>query len=408
MLIRTVRSLRNGADGNDGIVDKIRAAYADPADKTGQEQVRGMVKQIQEDTERRRMEEKEREQQERDAQNQADYLHALLFDIEKTAVNVQRLNFSDLWPRFRPVEDGIDEGRITASSDLWQAINAEVGEDKELLWSLPMHDTLTNRLEHMTLKRDEWLTIDMFQKRWFSTGTPRDGEETVPTLTGTTVETLVRMHAGAIREDDHRHAYTGACQWGLMDEFRRAVDDLSAGDATTHVRAAFTLAAFESSYRSGRRPIMPDPSRTDILHASRMASDATHLLSEYGGIQRVGFDIPLSALTHYVSKADGDFTTPGMIWDLKVRVNPPDGRQFLQILCYWIMLTAAEPDEKPIHAIGIVNPRLGEAWTANIGLLPPRVIRDAAWRIIGYPPYSDQYQRVRDTANLLRNMEADD
>lgn len=407
-LIRAVRRLRNGGDGDDGLVGLIRDAYGDPADTAARERVKGLVRKAQEDEERRRREERERREAEQSRKERIGGLHDVLYRMWRSAIDLHGVDFNLLDERLDPIREAVDDGRITGYGDLYRAVSDAFSSDRTLLEAIPLGSTLTGRLANISLKRGEWLERGMFRERVFSGGVAKDGEDTPPSLVGTAAEVLVRAMEGALGEDDYRHARAGARISGRSDDFPQAVSGLSSGDVMVRARAAFTLASFESFYRSPKESDFRDPTDTAMRHITRMAADTARLFGEYGGVERIGFDIPWNALTDYVSKADGDFTTPGVVWDLKVHVRPPEGRHLLQILCYWIMLTAAdETDPTPYHSIGIANPRLGKMWIARIGALPPRVIRNAAIRIVGYHPLSDQYRRVHGIANRLHRRETE-
>lgn len=268
---------------------------------------------------------------------------------------------------------------------------------------VPLRRILTGRLADVSTPYGQWLDLSMFRELRIGEPVPKDEENIVPTITGTAVELLARSTSVETAGLDRlfSNARKAAAFVGKTDEESRWERVILHGTDVERAEAAVFLGAMECTYRSGQKHETPPPDSVTTEHILSMASTLQHLLDSRGGISSAGVEFWWDAFTSYVARAEGDFLTPGTLWDCKVKVRKPEGKDLLQVLCYWILgVGSGDPTFDAVDRIGIVNPRLGKAWVARVQDVPRGVVLKAASYIIGY--YSGDPRRTRVQARLDR------
>ena len=279
-------------------------------------------------------------------------------------------------------------------------------QHRGLFERIPLRRTLSKRIAEVSTPYGQWLDRRMFQERNIADNVPAAGENILGTIMGTAVELLVRTVS---EEDDSArafaHARTGAMHNNRMEDepaWERMILD---GTADEQAVAAVMLGAMECTYRSGQTYAPPEPNPATVEHLLSMASTLRSFLDSQGGVSSAGVDFRQDAFTPYVKRAEGDFLTPGALWDCKASVKKPEGNQLLQILGYWILgVGSGDPVFAEIDRIGIVNPRLGMVWTAHVGDLPLGVVLKTASYIIGYDTEDARYGRVVSRYDSLHSL----
>ena len=280
-------------------------------------------------------------------------------------------------------------------------------EHKPLFELVPLHRTLTKRLADVSTPYGQWLELGMFQESRIGDSVPAAGENILPLITGTAVELLIRSES---KSDDgplniFAHARMGAVHNDRKEEEPNWERMILQGSEEKRAEAAVLLGAMECTYRSGQVYSPPAPNPTTVEHLLYMTSTLRNFLDSRGGVSLAGVAFREDAFTPYVGWAEGDFLTPGTLWDCKVAVKKPDGKNLLQVLGYWILgVASGDSTFDEIEWIGIVNPRLGTAWTAHVRNLPRNVILRTADYIIGYALEDSRYERILSRLDSLNTL----
>lgn len=291
---------------------------------------------------------------------------------------------------------GDDEGR--------HGILGALKRDHRMLYeSIPLSRTLTGRLADVSTPHGQWLDLSMFREFSIGEPVPKDEENIIPIITGTAVELLVRGTSVETAGSDRifGNARKAAVHVGKAREESCWERMVVHGTDAERAEAAVFLGAMECTYRSGQKYETPPPDSVATQHILSMSSTLQRFLDSRGGISSAGVEFRQEAFTPYVIRAEGDFLTPDTLWDCKVKVRKPEGKDLLQVLCYWILgVGSGDPTFDAVDRIGIVNPRLGKAWITRVQDVPRGVVLKAASYIIGYD--SGDPRRTRIQARLDR------
>ena len=97
-----------------------------------------------------------------------------------------------------------------------------------------------------------------------------------------------------------------------------------------------------------------------------------------------GFNL-LGGYTNVIDTGDGDYVTPGVVWDLKVSAAPPTNAHTLQLLIYFLMGKRSLHDDLVVaEEMGFFNPRLNAAFRLRAGDIPETTIAEVSRAVIGY------------------------
>lgn len=257
------------------------------------------------------------------------------------------------------------------------------------------------------------LHIGVFDDGWVL------GEENVhPSVVGTAVDTLSR----ATREENSlEEAFDISLKGARLGGFTNSASDLidvirTSGDVLSghSIRAGLALVKYDSIYRAGFvPPVNPVEeyqlgvvSATTLANVRTMVQRTTDFFDRQGGVTVDGFhfidvenlhkkeSVAFSGYSNIVSKGDGDALTPNGLWDIKVSVREPNSNHTLQLVMYYLMgLRSRDAYGNPLYGgafhnvekLGIFNPRLNIAYTANVSELDRDMLKDVEIKVIGYP-----------------------
>lgn len=258
-----------------------------------------------------------------------------------------------------------------------------------------------------------WVISGVFDDGWVL------GEENVhPSVVGTAVDTLSR----ATREENSlEEAFDISLKGARLGGFTNSASDLidvirTSGDVLSghSIRAGLALVKYDSIYRAGFvPPVNPVEeyqlgvvSATTLANVRTMVQRTTDFFDRQGGVTVDGFhfidvenlhkkeSVAFSGYSNIVSKGDGDALTPNGLWDIKVSVREPNSNHTLQLVMYYLMgLRSRDAYGNPLYGgafhnvekLGIFNPRLNIAYTANVSELDRDMLKEVEIKVIGYP-----------------------
>lgn len=214
-------------------------------------------------------------------------------------------------------------------------------------------------------------------------------------LVGLAVDYLARFMLGADVKSAFQISTIGA--WA-MDNFDKSMchcanahklceqikglDDVS-------IIAACKLVGYDSAFRAGPIAYRPveniQPDRATCENIREMVKSSLEFFRVYGPVTRERIVFP-GGYTETVSSGDGDFMTADTIWDFKCSVRPPQSKDTLQIVMYWLMglhsICSAEFEK--VTKFGFFNPRLAKIYTLNVANVSPETLHEIEVQVIGY------------------------
>lgn len=218
------------------------------------------------------------------------------------------------------------------------------------------------------------------------------GENVHSSLVGMAVDYLTRLAIGADPREAFRVSLRGA-RWISAEAVAQAdmdVDSLTPGrvDAAA-IAAACRLSSFDVAARNNPVLYRPDaqttPDETTTAHIGAMVGRTVSFFESQGGVLLAGFTF-LGGYTELIDSGDGDYLTPGVLWDLKVSVAPPKNAQTLQLLVYYLLGQHAFHDDLAVaREMGFFNPRLNAAFRLRADAIPLETIAAVSRDVIGYP-----------------------
>ena len=165
---------------------------------------------------------------------------------------------------------------------------------------------------------------------------------------------------------------------------KRAIFDLDNKSITAACRAV----AYDDYTRGSDSGFIPAsaicPNQLTIDNIKIMVERCVTYLEQHGEIIETGFDFE-GGYSEFIDSGDGDILTTDTLYDIKVRINPPDEKQTLQVLMYWIMGQHSGMEMyRNNRYIAILNPRRGEVYTIDALSIDSGVIRTVEKEIIRY------------------------
>lgn len=215
-------------------------------------------------------------------------------------------------------------------------------------------------------------------------------------IVGLAVDYLTRYAMGADRFDAFKISCIGAT---MAEELGRKGAIYHAADLLLGMKGinkktiinACKLASYDVWYRNpyaaitAKRPSIPKPNRATIKNIKIMLQRSRRFWDSYGPIVADGFSFEPYGYTQTVHAGDGDFLTADTLWDFKVSKYRPTSKHTLQLLMYWIMgQHSGQAVFRPIHKLGIFNPRLNEVYLLDINQIPGEVIAEVESNVICY------------------------
>lgn len=277
---------------------------------------------------------------------------------------------------------------------------------------------VTRRINSIKQPHGGYLPARSLHTEAFDDGKVLGGESVRPSVMGTAVDTLSR----ATREENSlEEAFDISLKGARLGGFTNSASDLidvirTSGDVLSDdsIRAGLALVKYDSIYRAGIVP--PDNPveeyqlgtvpATTIANARTMVQRTTDFFDRQGGVTVDGFhfidvenlhkteSVAYSGYSDIVSKGDGDVLTPNGLWDIKVSVRKPNSQHTLQLVMYYLMgLRSHDAYGNPLYdgafhnveKLGVFNPRLNTAYTANVSELDKDMLKVVELEVIGYP-----------------------
>lgn len=276
---------------------------------------------------------------------------------------------------------------------------------------------VTQRIKSLKQPYGGYLPVRSLHTEAFDDGKVLGEENVHPSVVGTAVDTLSR----ATREENSlEEAFDISLKGARLGGFTNSASDLidvirTSGDVLSDdsVRAGLALVKYDSIYRAGYTPpVNPveeyqlgEVSATTISNVRTMVQRTTDFFDRQGGVTVDGFhfiDVEnlhnsesavFSGYSTLVSKGDGDVLTPNGLWDIKVSVRKPNSKHTLQLVMYYLMgLRSYDAYGNPLYGgafhnvekLGIFNPRLNIAFTANVSELDRDMLKEVEIEVIGY------------------------
>lgn len=248
-------------------------------------------------------------------------------------------------------------------------------------------------------------------------------ENIAPAYVGLTVDYLTRfidmLSKGNGLEESVKDAFSislrgslAAYEYGIVNALKEAysyLDNIKGLDDISIINAC-KLVTFDDWYRNGMLGINAtkagnvNPDKATIENIRIMVDRVNVFKMYFGEIKdnEITFEPEDANIELYnklldegkgtyggytatVAAGDGDFITRNCLWDMKVSKYPPSMEHTLQILMYWVMSRhSGKKCYEQINTIGIYNPRLGKAYTADTRLIDKRVIEDIEKKVICY------------------------
>ena len=172
-------------------------------------------------------------------------------------------------------------------------------------------------------------------------------------------------------------------------------DDVGARELIEHldgltddsITAACRLAGYDVAYRAGTEWYKPvkdiEPDENTVGNIRAMVERMISFLHANVAILH-GFDFE-GGYTETIDAGGGDLLTSDTLWDIKTSRRRPQAKDTLQVLVYWIMgMHSVHPEFQALDHLGIVNPRLGKAWSFATTGVPDDVLGLVSTRVIGY------------------------
>lgn len=217
------------------------------------------------------------------------------------------------------------------------------------------------------------------------------GENVHSSLVGLAVDYLIRMATGAHPRDAFGVSLRGARRISAdaAEQAEVAVASLTTGQVdAAAIAAACRLASFDVGTRNNpalyRLDAQTAPDSTTTAHVGAMVGRTVTFLESQGGIMLDGFNL-LGGYTDIIDRGDGDYVTPGVVWDLKVSAAPPTNAHTLQLLVYFLMGKRSLHDDLVVaEEMGIFNPRLNAAFRVHADQIPATTIAAVSRDVIGY------------------------
>lgn len=255
--------------------------------------------------------------------------------------------------------------------------------------------SVTQRVAAVKQPRGGYLHPGLLRLEYVEGDRPRlidhQGENVHPSLVGLAVDYLTRMATGADPRDAFGVSLRGARRISA-DAMARAeadVSSLTAGQVdAAAIAAACRLSSFDVGARNNPALYRPDaqtsPDPTTTAHIGAMVGRTVAFLESQGGVMMDGFNM-FGGYTDTIDSGDGDYVTPGVVWDLKVSAAPPTNTHTLQLLVYFLMGQRSLHDDLVItDEMGIYNPRLHAAYRIKADAIPADTITAVSRDVIGY------------------------
>ena len=248
--------------------------------------------------------------------------------------------------------------------------------------------SVTQRIKEVKQPYGGYLKPRLFQKEACTDDIVLYPEENIsPGLVGIAVDYLTRFMMTHSAQDAFSISLTGAILIGQQQQAARLLDEIRGLDDQS-ITCACKLAGYDVCFRAGiagYRPvegILPDADT--IFNIKTMVRRSLSFWKAHGPLIKSGFTFE-GGYTETVDSGDGDYLTENILWDFKVSKNPPNTKQTLQLLMYYIMgCHSVHSEYQSIQYLGIFNPRLNLIYTYPVKEISPEVIQEVEANVICY------------------------
>ena len=214
-------------------------------------------------------------------------------------------------------------------------------------------------------------------------------ENISPSIVGTVVDYLTRFMTSNNKKTAFQISITGAIYIKEQKKAENLLQQIEGLDDKS-ISAACKLVGYDVVTRTGPANFVSvdtiQPNEETIFNIREMVERSIQFFKKYGPVVKYGITF-MGGYTDIISTGDADFITEETLWDFKVSKNPPDSKQTLQLLIYYLLgIHSIHYDDYfyLTHYLAIYNPRLNTIYRLDIDKIPEETINIVENEIIGY------------------------
>ena len=248
--------------------------------------------------------------------------------------------------------------------------------------------SVTQKVKEIQQPRGGFLPVKKFKKIELYDEYILNNEENIhASLVGLVVDYMARFLSGDTIDKAFSISIRGASMIGMKDKADSLKTNIVGMDDTSIISAC-KLVGFDVCFRYSIAHYKPieeiSPNQDTINNIRIMIKRSLVFLGEYGPITHSAptFD---GGYTKTITCGDADFTTTDTLWDFKVLKSPPNSKQTLQLLIYYIMgLHSKYKFYAKITKLGFYNPRLNTLYICHTSEISKEIIEEIETKVICY------------------------